>query len=578
MSLALGACGASTLPSASTSSPVALELMVRERARAEEAPRALRARLLETLPMLCWSHAPMTASVECVHGVLGELADDLESRPLLFDNATFHEVRAVGRFLDMRDVIKYKARILLDLATIRDEEVTPYQMSEGEVGVPFGRSRLRHLALALLIGSNLYLNDADVHRFFADRLLAQTDDREQLLLVGAARAVFNDGPRDLQRTIVRAWIADMNGRLRGPPDTQSLGLVLSRWIELAQHAGRLDEGAAMRTLVDEVLRARGVFSLTQGIPGAARDLVVLATVASSAPRGRALDQWSPDVAFPSLPGFARAAWALEEPTAFVWPDEVVAALVRDVDGAIAGLTRQPLSHSCYSYTRSWSEESCLGRSDPRIGLFCRLVAGRAEWTPTPDSLRYFDSLAAEREWLPCALTAGLAMGGVPLDVRVKATLQALGEQGVSAFKSDTGVAAGEVLAAHPSWVDRSAVLRAWLSLQGASEKFVFDSPFGLDGARARLKLQPVLDRGVTLGSVSPLPEEQTRARETVARWIEVLRDGLPEFTGPLGTELLLSVVALAPRVALEREAARLVAEVYGRPDVAEWLFAARAIP
>ena len=583
LSVASSACGPNRNCLRWPRSPIASALVWREHARASASPAPLRARILEALPSLFEDRSGRSDQPTCEPELVDELADDLERRPLRYDYATFHELKALGNIVDTRRVMPAKARILLDLATIDDSEVARYQFAESEIGVEPAPRRLRYLALAVLIRSNLYANDADVREFFAERILAPHDDREQLLLVGAARAIFFGGTLGgttdpgMRPRIAAAWIHDIERRLAGPPSTLSLGLVLSEWVELASHSDRLGVAGPLRALARRVIDAHGAFPLTRATDGAARDLVVLAILAASGAtdQGKCLTQWSPDVPFPSLPGFARTAWALEDPTAMFFAESVAARRLRELDTEIERLA--PIQGTCIGEA---GLTACFALHRPWGPFACSLLRERATLTPVADEGRFYDKLlSVDRDSLVCAYGAALRMDGVAADRRARKALEALGPPGIAAMPDYGAIDAAMTIAEHPFWVDRDEALHTWLAREALAEGDAWygGTPLSVRELEVWLAWRPILNRMVLVDSSSRAPEERQRARAIVARWLDLLQAG-PGGAPSVALEdaLLLSIVALAPRVGLEREAGSLIAGAFARPDVARWLFGGEA--
>jgi hypothetical protein len=585
LALAAAACGPNRNCLRWPRSHLASDLVWREYTRAAQSPRPLRARILESMQPLIPDWSDRIDDPTCEGELIVRLADDLDERPLRYDNALLHEVRALGNIADVYGTVVPKASILVGLASVADAEVTPYQFSAGEVGPAPGPSYVRHLALALLLRSNLYLNDPSMHRYFAERLLASQDDGEQLLLVGAARALFDDvywawgnsADESRMRTrIARAWIEDIERRLAGTPSALSLGLVFSRWVELAARAERIGVARAFGALTQRVIDARGAFPLTRGIPGGARDLAVLAVLGAdgSAAAGKTLNQWSEDVPFPSLPGFQRTAWALEEPTMIFWQPEVLARRLRDLDREIAHLTDVPNNGSgCCAQTG----EGCVASSHPIPLQACTLFGERAALTPTADGDRLVDWLLSfDRCAWPCTLALALGTDAAAPERRGQAALEALGPPGVAALASRAAIDAAFAIGGHPLWVERLAGLRDWLAHEALTEgdtSYRAPAPFWVDETRIWLVWRPILLRMVLEDAVSPVTAARERARAIVARWIALLRPGrgaLPSVA--LEDALLLSVVAAAAHVGLAGDAKDLIARVFRRPDVAMWIF------
>jgi hypothetical protein len=369
---------------------------------------------------------------------------------------------------------------------------------------------------------------------------------------------------------------DVERRLAEPSDTSSLGLVFSQCVELSSRSASFGIREPFRALAQRTIDARGSFPLTRGVPGAARDLVALAILAGNhdVDAAKTLAQWGEDVAFPSLPGFARAEWALKDRTEIVLPDPVVEDRLRNLDDELVHATPPETPPCCASDIRS----GCLFFCDNRVPPLCALLGERAALTPAIESDRFFERLLSfDTGPYSCALQAALGMNGVAVERRARAAFEAIGEPGTKPTSSFAALAAGLSIAEHPNWVDAIEPLRAWLARQALTEgqgtAWSGEDPFPAWGEHVWLAWRPVLNRLVFVDSASPARERQQRARSIVAHWIELLRHG-PGAAPSVGleTSLLLSVVALAPRVGLQVEASTLIAQAYARPDVAGWLF------
>ncbi|XXX72423.1 hypothetical protein WMF30_32730 [Sorangium sp. So ce134] len=498
-----------------------LALMRRERERAARASSPLvRARILEALPGLFPDVSDSPLDPRCDAALQDESAAALRGDPLVFSRLL------VARLRTARDPC-----VLLPLATRGEQRITAYQLGPEEPGPAPPRSLVRYLALANLPAPWLVRHHPEGRRFVLDRLRDGGDAREQLLLHGAAAALFQEAARgDPARaqggagpSLLRAWLPDIERRLDGPADRASLELAIRRLADVGTYGARFGVGSEARALVDRVLAARGELPLTRGIAGAARDLAEVA-------RGALHDLEVParPVAPVDLPPPRRdrlrifAGWLDAEPAGGEVPAADALARVRDLDGELATLRFEAAR--------------------------CRAIEELGLWLPPDEASRRFDALVAPAldgdrirpgaEAL-CRLRVALRQGGVDEARRVQlllrllsATPAQLGPPDAPAAsagethpalaprvdEASVGALAARALERNLGWIDRHADLRAWLEAQALAPV-----PRGGPAAARWSLLQPAFDRVVAVHA-SGGPEARPEAARAILRaWMESIR-------------------------------------------------------
>ncbi len=518
-----------------------LQLLQREYERAEQAPPTLRARLLEPLPELFPDLSNRSLAPQCAREFLSVLSRDLEQRPLAFNRASFHQLQALARVADTTDVMPDKARILLGLARVGSDDVLPYAMAEGEQGAPPTLERLRHSAIAVLTGSNLYLNDARVRAFLDGRVLQALDDREQLLLVSQTRLA--PWRTDRGQALVPFWLADAKQRLQGSPTPVSQDLLLARVTTLGAYATRLGKTEEVLQLYDTIIDAEGQLPVTRGSPGAARDLVLRtmlarAHVQDTEPR---VSWQDPELPFLASSPATREQLGLEEPTRMQWPRELVQGRLRQLDADF--------------------------QSSNDKTLRCWLLRQRSEWTPRPQSEAYFHALLGNQSD-SCAQSVALAMNHVPLGQRVKTVTRALTETRAPWLPASQAWVLRLAVSKQPSWIEQSQELRQALARDALLEhpERLWHAPRTISSLglmMGRLRYQHILDRTLRQLATSTAQHERALAKELVSHWLRLLhasRSGplsdLPTFQ--LRRALFFAVAEFAPKLGLEAEAAALI--------------------
>ena len=467
-------------------------LMRRERDRAERASPLGRARILEAVPSLFPDVSDLLLEPRCSAELAEENAAAFRADPLVFSRLLVARIRSV-----------HDPRILWPLVTRDEKTITDYQRGPDEPGPPPPKSLVRLLALASIPAHWVVNNEPEARRHLLDRVRTSNDARELILLHGAAVALFDEAPGGDPRragggagpSLLRAWLPDLERRLQGPADPVALELVLLRLAEVGRFGPRVGVVPEARALVDKILAARGELPLTQGIPGAARDLAEVA-------RGTLHDLEAPQrMGFaPPLPPprrsrfFVFADWLDAEPAGGRVSAADALARVRDLDGELA----------------------TLRFNAPR----CRVLDELGEWLPPDEASRRFDALLSpafdgdrirlSTETL-CRMGVGLRLDGVEEARRVKlllrlltATPQQIGERdrsgdgkhpalGWSADEEPVAEVAAQALARNLGWIDRHPELRAWLEAQALAP-----IPLGSAAAERWGVLQPAFDRLLAL--------------------------------------------------------------------------------
>jgi hypothetical protein len=496
-----------------------IALMRRERDRATHASPLVRARILEAIPALFPDLSDIFPAPRCDADLEHESAALLEETPLPFNRQTVARIRV------SHDSKTLAALFLRDEKTIGD-----YQLSPEEKGPPPPKSLVRYLALGSLPAYWVMDNVAEGRRFLLERLRTSKDDREQYLLHSAATALFSGAlwghPERFQGdeapSLLRAWLPDVERRLKGPADRVSLELVLSRLADLGTYATRFGAAREVRALCEGILAVRGELPLTQGIAGASRDLCEVA-------RGAIQDIDAPGK--PSVTGASdpltprhdrfnpRKDWLDLEPAGGQVSEADALARVHDLDTELNGL---------HYFT-------------PR----CYVIQQLGEWLPPGEAARRFDGIIApifEEDRIRissetvCRMRVALELEGVDEARRVKLVLMLLatpqdkveprdlsGEErhafyGWPAEEDPARLMAARSLARHLDWIDRHADLRAWLSAQALS-------PIPLPHAPAETWsiLQPAFERAIDdhlAGGPDAAPE---MGRGILKAWMDSIR-------------------------------------------------------
>ncbi len=465
-------------------------LMRRERDRADRAPPLVRARILEKIPSLFPDVSDLLLAPACSGELERESAETFDDEPLVFSRLLVARIRAV-----------HDAELLLALARRDESSFTDYQLAPDEPGPRPPKSLVRYLALASIPTYWVVDNVPEGRRLLLDRVRTSKDAREQILLHGATSAVFaqalwghperaegDEGP-----ALFRSLLPELKLRLQGPADRATLELVLLQIADVGTFGVRFGVDREARRLVNEILAAKGEVPLTQGNPGAARDLAEVA-------RGALHDLDTPQK---SVSGMTRPPprrnrfdprkdWLDAEPAGGKESEASALARVRDLDG----------------------ELETLRFNAPR----CYVLGELGRWMPPGEASRRFDAFVApifdgdsirlDTETV-CRMRVALDLEGVEEARRVKLLVRLLsakpaqiGDRDRSRDEHHPAIAypthehpqwdiSARALANHPAWIERHAEVRAWLEQQALA-------PIPLDHATAEVwsLLQPSFERVV----------------------------------------------------------------------------------
>ncbi len=454
-------------------------LMRRELARAERASSGtiVAARTLEIVPDLFPDVSDRSDAPTCAPDLAERLGDRIfDGSPITYSRMLIAQVRSLGFIGDTTDVMGRKADLLLRIYHLTDSELTEYQLAPEEAGPPPPKSYLRTVALALLVRSNLFLNERVVREQLIARAREATDEAEQVLLSRMTRsyadqalwghptqAVDNGAP-----PLLRSWIPDLRRRLSTAADPVSLEITLARMQALGAYGVRFGAEADARALLAEVLVSHGDLPLTRGIEGAARDLDTIARGAlydldvPSESVGIADEPPPSRVPYDPWPGLLDEEPANGRPT----PDQV-SARVHDLD--------QELERVRSNAAR------------------CHVLGQLGQWLPAREAEQRFDALMAPvfdasgnvvlSSETMCRMWMLMNLEGVVPERRIallRRLLMAPSEQ-INAYDSRgdehngfyiyatertqvRGLAA-RALAEHLDWIDQDQALREWLITQ-----------------------------------------------------------------------------------------------------------------
>ncbi|MDI1442700.1 hypothetical protein [Polyangium sp. 6x1] len=448
-------------------------LVRRELERSESATPLVGAHILEQLPWLFPDVSNLPDAPRCRTDLVDAAsAATFDETPITFSRLLLGRIRAVGNVQSSTDVMYAKADYLRRLAEIDDASLSDYQFSPGETGPAPPKWIVRYAALAMLLRFGALMRDEEP---LFRRLQTSTDDRAAWL---AHDSVMSDLGMSISRTpwhriddVVKAlffsWLPDMKRRLKGPPDPLSLEIVLQRMLPLGVFSTKLGVTDEARKILESVIAARGEFPLTRGIPGAARDLTVIARFAL-------FDLENPrdsNSVRTLLPSPARKVFRLDEawlgdPAPARPPTDAVAARMRDLEGELRELK---FSH---------------GR--------CHVLREQAIWVLPGDADRLFDRMVAPlspggkvafSDEAFCRMRAAIGIRGASESKRVGLVLRWLraeptdiaewdptGDDTSARMGPDTNKKrvkrlAALVLSENLEWIERHAELRAWLAEQ-----------------------------------------------------------------------------------------------------------------
>ncbi|MDI1477293.1 hypothetical protein [Polyangium sp. y55x31] len=478
-------------------------LMRRERERAEHASPLVRAHILETIPSLFPDVSDLLLEPPCHEELEAESAEAFDEKPLVFSRLLVARIRTV-----------HDAEILMALAKRDEASITEYELGPDEPGPRPPKSLVRYLALASIPAYWVFNNVPEGRQLLLDRVRTSKDAREQLLLRGATTAAYEQvGP-----TILRGQLPEMKRRLEGPADVISLELVLLQIKDLGAFGVRFGLEREARALVNEILAAKGEVPLTQGIPGAARDLAEVA-------RAALFDLDNPPQRSMSMEDLPRprreridvhAELRRVEPAGGKVPEAAALARVRELD----------------------AELEKLRFNAPR----CYVLKELGQWMPPAEASRRFDAFIApifEGERIRvdtetvCRLRVAFDLGGVEEARRVKlleriltAKPEQIGERDRSRDEHGPAIAypaheqplwsvAASALLSHPQWIERYPEVRAWLERQALV-------PIPLDDATAEVwtAFQPSFERVIAFHASGAPGASMDTARAIVRSYMQ----------------------------------------------------------
>ncbi|MDC3954813.1 hypothetical protein [Polyangium jinanense] len=499
LALALSACSMSAPPCLTGAVPQVgrpvpdemFALMRRERERAERASPLVRAHILETIPRLFPDVSDLLLAPPCDEELEAESAAAFDEKPLHFTRLLVARIRTV-----------HDAEILMALVKRDEASITEYELGPDEPGPRPPKSFVRYLALASIPAFWVVSNVPEGGRLLLDRVRKSKDAREQLLLHDATSAIYEHmlwghperAVGDKGPAILRGSLPEIKRRLAGPADAASLELVLLQINDLGTYGVRFGLEREARALVNEILAAKGEVPLTQGTPGAARDLAEVA-------RGALFDLDTPQksVSGVELPRprrdrmYAQEELLYMEPGSGKVPEAAALARVRELD----------------------QELETLRFNAPR----CYVLNELGRWLPPAEASRRFDAFIApifdgERIRLDtesvCRMDVALGLDGVDEARRVKLLeklLTAKPEQvsprdrsrdehhpaiAYPADEQPLWSVVARALLVHPGWIERHAGVRAWLEQQALA-------PIPIDSATAEVwkYFQPSFERVIT---------------------------------------------------------------------------------
>jgi hypothetical protein len=369
--------------------------------------------------------------------------------------------------------------------------------------------------------------------------------------VDPARARATRDPREqlLLRYVQAPMTIDFAGLLARRADPVALEVVL-------QHL----QDAPVETR-DAIIAARGVVPLTEGVPGADRDLLRAAVAAR-------VDGAQPLPAGGAVTGLPRAGVPYDlrdvmlggEPAGGTVPIDVARERLAQLDADLA--------------TR-------VTRADSR----CLAVLAIARWVPPADADARFASLLAPvlvgdevrlSQEASCRISAAFAIAGVAPARRTAVLVRLLDGRGVqpydwSGMDSDPAVAvitdprtvaglAAAVIGRHPSWLDGDAELTAAvlaIAARPAADELDFE---------LRLAIEPAVER-----VAAQLPADAAAAVERPwiadARRIAVCCEASSIYPTDLVDRYLLALAELAPRSHLVDDLRALAADLIAGPAV-----------
>ncbi len=475
-------------------------------------------------------HAMLALSIlSCAHRAgereLDGLADALSESKVVSAARLVAHVRAVGRLPDVSGIMTHKARLLVSIARLRDEDVEPYRTPEGELR---DAAWLRRLAVGFLVRSNLYLNQQEVRELVSERMAGGTDALEQLLLAPLRDAVLEPATRagalgdhvpQYAHALMSSWLGWIRASLDHPFDPVTFELVCARLDTAGRYARLVRLDSDVRALAEAVIGTRGDVALTRGVPGASLDLLRAAL-------GTRYDL--DHMTRPQTVGMPRTH-RMYDPWASLRDDpRPLRADANDRFAALAApLLRRPMPFDASTYGRIRDAFAVRGVDrDRRAALLASLLTLR-----DGDVARYDASRDDEMTVVP---------------------------HGPTALMHE----AARALAAEPDWIAHPKIAEVVAQLA----RRPFDPSGDLDRDEPLLTLQPVAADLLRARAASDVPSAVAIARA----WMTSVRSILPRvdntyYASPVAGARLISLAEVAPRLGIVDDVRALCAAVIAAP-------------
>jgi hypothetical protein len=224
----------------------------------------------------------------CTEEILDELTVALvEGRPVANDRLQLARLVGISRAHQTGPHMAAKARAVIEVAAIEEDEIADYRLLPGESGPPPDRRLFRRLALRALADTHLTLNRPEVRaaaiarrraaREAIDRRILQymtVQHLEDTLWGHPDRAVDNGS-----FTLFDQILDETRAALARPYEEVEHGLLLDNLGVLAFHARRFGREAPAARVIRSVLDHEGRVPSVRGQPAARRDLYVAAALA-----------------------------------------------------------------------------------------------------------------------------------------------------------------------------------------------------------------------------------------------------------------------------------------------------------
>lgn len=299
----------------------------RELARAGDRTSVAAARIIEELPRQVIDASDLGTEPECGDDMVAEArAEIFSGGKVTYSRRMIARLRSVGRTWDVVGTMDDKARLLIDIAELRDDQLTDYQLDRDEPGPRPPKSLVRYMAIGYLARSSLGGNVAIARDWLNKRGASTTDPRELLLL----RYQLGGHVRDER----------IAAALAAQPSPVTLELALE-----------LLHRASPGPVVDRVIALHGAMPVAAGIPGAAVDLyrTALAVLPSArhgstiAPTRTPFDPWKD--------------WLDLEPARGTVPEAVSEARLDHFDGDLARVDKTEMRCLLYHQIARWTPDA-----------------------------------------------------------------------------------------------------------------------------------------------------------------------------------------------------------------------------